>query len=102
MDIKPGTRLRSQTCETEVLVIRVPAHTEELSCGGRPMVLATASVEASEPLAGFDTGTELGKRYANDGNASLEVLVTKGGKGTLSLGDVPMTVKAAKPLPSSD
>ena len=32
----------------------------------------------------------------------LEVLCTKGGDGALSVGDAPLLVKGAKPLPSSD
>jgi len=47
-------------------------------------------------------GTQIGKRYADE-ELGLEVLCTKGGKGSLSLGgDEPLEVKAAKPLPASD
>jgi hypothetical protein len=30
------------------------------------------------------------------------VLVTKAGKGTLSVGETPLVIKEAKPLPASD
>jgi hypothetical protein len=46
-------------------------------------------------------GTLLGKRYA-DPESGLEVLCTKAGTGLLTLGDAPLRVKDARPLPSSD
>ncbi len=42
----------------------------------------------------------MGKRYVDENGA--EVLVTKAGKGTLSVGSTPLTIKEAKPLPASD
>ena len=42
----------------------------------------------------------MGKRYVDDGGA--EVLVTKAGAGTLSVGSTPLSLKEAKPLPASD
>ena len=45
-------------------------------------------------------GTLLGKRYTDDG--ALEVLCTKAGEGSLSIGDTPLVLKEAKPLPASD
>jgi hypothetical protein len=42
----------------------------------------------------------MGKRYVDD--AGAEVLVTKAGQGSLSIGDTPLTIKEAKPLPASD
>ncbi|MBB4944175.1 hypothetical protein FHR32_008578 [Streptosporangium album] len=49
----------------------------------------------------FAGGTALGKRYV-DLTCGLELLCTKPGKGTLSVSTEPLTVKDAKPLPSSD
>ena len=46
-------------------------------------------------------GTQLGKRYT-DAAGALEILVTKRGDGTLADGDRPLSLKEAKPLPSSD
>ncbi len=51
--------------------------------------------------SGFDTGAEVGKRYADE-EAGIEVLCTKGGQATLSVGADPLPLKGAKPLPSSD
>ena len=45
--------------------------------------------------------TLIGKRYVN-ADESLELLCTKGGKGTLSLDGVALEIKQAKQLPSSD
>ena len=45
-------------------------------------------------------GTLMGKRYVDDSGA--EVLVTKAGKGTLSIGSTHLSLKEAKPLPASD
>ena len=42
----------------------------------------------------------MGKRYVDDNGA--EVLVTKAGAGTLSIGTTPLNMKEAKPLPASD
>ena len=104
MPIKPGLRLRSQVCTTEVIVIRSPAEDIDLRCGGEPLVeLRTEVAQGKPPITGLDTGTQLGKRYTTDNaNATLELLVTKPGDGTLSVGDVPLILKEAKPLPSSD
>lgn len=62
---------------------------------------------AEQPAAGGSLdpaasgGTALGKRYIN-GAANLELLCTKPGKGALSVGNQPLVLKEAKPLPSSD
>jgi hypothetical protein len=32
--LKPGTRLRSQVCSTEVIVVRPPTAEIQLTCGG--------------------------------------------------------------------
>ncbi|MGY4652349.1 hypothetical protein ACVWWN_006145 [Mycobacterium sp. URHB0021] len=45
-------------------------------------------------------GNAMGKRYVDEGGG--EVLVTKAGAGTLSIGDTPLNRKEAKPLPASD
>jgi hypothetical protein len=48
----------------------------------------------------MDPNREENKRYTDAGGN--EVLVTKPGAGSLSLGDVPLALKDAKPLPASD
>lgn len=104
MPLKSGQRLRSQVCTTEVIVVRVPADDLELTCGGAPMVeLGTEVAEGGTPAPGLDDGTLLGKRYTtDDADGTLELLVTKGGAGTLAGNGVPLVTKESKPLPSSD
>ena len=98
--LQPGTRLRSQTCATEVIVIRPGTGTVELTCGGAPRVALGTDAATTPPAPGLDTGSAIGKRYHAD--AGLEVLVTRGGAGTLADGAAPLLVKTAKPLPASD
>jgi hypothetical protein len=43
----------------------------------------------------------MGKRYV-DPDQTFEVLCTKGGDGSLSVGTDPLVPKEAKPLPASD
>ncbi|MEU6644451.1 hypothetical protein ABZ863_18105 [Saccharomonospora sp. NPDC046836] len=96
--LRPGDQLASTACTTRVVVVRAPADgAPVISCGGTPMVPAS-SVPAA-PATG--TGTLLGKRYV-DANETLELLCTSSGAGELSCDGVPMTTKAAKPLPASD
>src|SRR4051812_42519607 len=101
MELKPGTRLRSQTCAAEVIVVKAPAGAVDLCCGGAPLVAIDADVEARPIDDAHRRGTPLGKRYADE-TAGLEVLCTKAGEGSLSLGTAPLPMKEAKPLPSSD
>ena len=102
MDLKPGTRLRSVMDATEVVVVKAPSGAVDLRCGGHEMVAIDAVIETPlDVVAGLDWGTQIGKRYAND-DAGLELLCTKAGSGSLSVGDDVLTIKGAKPLPSSD
>jgi hypothetical protein len=100
MELKPGLRLYSQVCTTEVLVIRSGAGTVELSCGGAPMVATAAST--GTPADGLAGGNQLGKRYSAVADHTFEVLVVKPGAGTLCDGGEPLPAKQAKPLPASD
>jgi hypothetical protein len=100
--LSPGTRLRSVTDTTEVVVVRAGAEDVDLCCGGAAMApQGTDASSGGPPVAGFDGGTQVGKRY-EDTDAGLEVLCTKPGPGSLSIGARAMTQKDAKPLPSSD
>lgn len=100
MEIKPGTRLRSQVCSAEVIVVKAPAEAVDVCCGGAPMVPLDAA--GSRPIDDAHRGgTLLGKRYADEA-AGIELLCTKAGEGSLSLGATPLPMKDAKPLPSSD
>lgn len=100
--LKPGLRLRSAVCSTEVMIIRAPAMQAEVRCGGAEMLAATDPAPETMTLdPAFARGTLLGKRYI-DAQDRVEILCTKGGAGSLVFDGVPMTVKLAKALPSSD
>ena len=99
--IKNGTRLQSQVCDTQVIVVRSADSLDDLRAGGAPMVPIGEAVDESLSLDdALADGTLMGKRYVDDGGA--EVLVTKAGEGTLSIGSTPLALKEAKPLPASD
>jgi hypothetical protein len=99
--IKNGTRLQSQVCDTQVIVVRSADSLDDLRCGGAPMVpLGEAAATGATLDPAFADGSLMGKRYVDDNGA--EVLVTKAGAGTLSIGTTPLSRKEAKPLPASD
>lgn len=99
--IKTGTRLQSQVCDTQVIVVRSSEALDDLRAGGVPMVPLDAEKAADSQLdPNFSGGTVMGKRYVDDSGA--ELLVTKAGAGSLSIGGTPLEQKAAKPLPASD
>ena len=97
--MKPGTKLRSAVCDTEVMVIKGGGDAT-VSCGGAPMAEAKPAAPGTIDPA-FAEGTRIGKRYV-DAAGTAELLCVKAGKGSLSIGGVALTTKDAKPLPSSD
>lgn len=101
MQLKVGTRLKSATCATEVMVMKAPKEDVDLRCGGKPMLELDAEGGGEGVHPDFAAGTQLGKRYA-DAEGNLELLATKGGEGALSIGEEIIEIKAAKALPASD
>jgi hypothetical protein len=101
MQLKAGTRLQSTTCDTQVVVVKAPKDDVDVRCGGQPMVPVDEDAPRTEPSAAHAGGTQLGKRYASD-DAGIELLCSKAGEGSLSIGDEPVQLKDAKALPSSD
>lgn len=99
--MKNGTRLRSQVCSTELIVVRTSESLVDLRVGGLPVVAMDAAPPPPAALdPAFAGGNSIGKRYTDDLGA--EVLVTKAGSGTISVGHTPLVLKSAKPLPASD
>ncbi len=99
--VKNGTRLQSQVCDTQVIVVRSADSLDDLRAGGAPMIAMDADKAADVSLdPELSGGNAMGKRYVDD--AGAEVLVTKAGRGTLSIGSTPLSLKEAKPLPASD
>jgi hypothetical protein len=101
MELKPGTRLESTTCDTQVVVVRAPAGDVDVRCGGQPMVAVGAGGDRVDPDPEQAEGTLLGKRYADE-DLGIELLCTKGGAGSLTVDGTRLPIKGAKPLPSSD
>ena len=98
--VKNGTRLQSQVDDTQVIVVKTADSLDDLRCGGTPMVPLDAERAGGEIDPQFADGTAMGKRYVDE--AGAEVLVTKAGQGTLSIGATALNLKDAKPLPASD
>lgn len=101
MVLKPGVRLVSSACETQVVVIRAPGGEVDLRCGGAAMVQMGKEVLQAELDESKADGSLLGKRYVNT-DGSLEVLCTRGGRGSLFAAEAPLVMKESKKLPSSD
>jgi hypothetical protein len=101
MQLKTGMRLASATDTTQVIVTRATADDIDLRCGGAPMVLAGETAAPAEIDPAFSTGTAMGKRYGGD-DLPVELLCTKPGPGTISIGTEPLPLKEAKALPASD
>lgn len=96
--MKPGTKLKSAVCDTEVMVVR--AADAVLECGGVPMT-EDRPAERKPVNPAFAEGTKIGKRYVNAAG-TIELLCVKAGQGSLSIAGEALKVKDAKPLPASD
>jgi hypothetical protein len=108
MSLRPGLRLASQVCGTEIIVVRSGTRPLTLLCGGVPMqergaagVPGVSRDDVSRDDAQM-RGSLLGKRYTHPEDPAVEVLVTAAGDGTLSANGKELVLKEAKPLPASD
>ena len=100
--LKAGTRLRSAVCATEVMVVGAPDGEVELACGGAPMIPVGEEPAGGQSISpDANKGSQIGKRYVNEAG-DLELLCTKPGDGSIGVGGELLTLKEAKPLPSSD
>jgi hypothetical protein len=99
--MKPGMKYLSTVCDTQVMVIRSPPEPLDLCCGGVAMVGPGGQAPAGALDEAFAAGTLMGKRYV-DAAERIELLCTKAGRGSLSLGEAKLLVKQPKALPSSD
>lgn len=98
---RAGQQLVSAVDSTAVIVIKAPAEECTLTCGGVAMAAAGDKVSAAEPDPSLMDGTQIGKRYVDEGE-TIQVLCTKAGGGTLALDGQPLVILAPKPLPASD
>ena len=101
IQLKAGTRLRSTTDSCEIVVVRAPTEPIDLRCGGHAFQPFDAEVAPRPPANGFDQGTQIGKRYCDE-DLGLELLCTKAGEGSISVGEILLAVKGPKALPASD
>lgn len=100
MQLKSGLRLQSVTCDTQVIVVRGSGEVD-LRCGGQALVAVGAAGDRQAIAEAHSGGTLMGKRYGDE-ESGLEILCTKPGAGSLSIGDAALPEKGAKALPSSD
>lgn len=96
--MKPGTKLRSTVCDTEVMVIRHGGGA--IGCGGAAMAETRPEAPGAIDPA-LSGGSLIGKRYV-DAAGTVELLCVKAGKGSLTLDGAVLGTKDAKPLPASD
>lgn len=102
MQTKPGLKLRSTACTTEVVVVRPASSSVVLSCCGAELTADEVSPAPAGDSGRTGTGgVLLGKRYA-DPETGIELLCTKPGPGELAVDGRPLELKGAKPLPASD
>ena len=101
MQIKAGTRIRSSVCATQLMVVQAPEGDLDLRCGGAPPIPIDEEPGDGNVDPTHKNGTQIGKRYVNEAG-DLELLCTQPGEGSLSVGDTALSLKEAKPLPSSD
>ncbi len=99
--VKPGTRLLSAVCATEMIAVRAPGGEVDITIGGVPPVLDAADRGEGTVADGFGGGAAMGKRYV-DAADTIELLCTKPGDGVPALDGTPLVLKDAKPLPASD
>ncbi len=82
-------------------MVKAPSGAVDLRCGGVAVLGADDDAPAGVSLAPeHSSGSAIGKRYTD--GAELELLCSKAGDGSLSVGDADLEIKGAKPLPSSD
>lgn len=100
--VKPGTRLFSAVCSTEMIAVKAPGVPVEVTIGGATPVTAAADRPGDGTVAdGHDGGALMGKRYV-DADEVIELLCTKPGDGVPALNGVLLVLKDAKAMPASD
>jgi hypothetical protein len=100
--VKPGTRLFSAVCSTEMIAVKAPGVVVDVTIGGAAPVLTAADRSGSGAVAeGHGGGAAMGKRYVN-ADDTIELLCTKPGDGVPAVKGVLLQLKDAKPMPASD
>ncbi|AGH48111.1 hypothetical protein CV103_13110 [Sphingomonas fennica] len=98
---KAGMKLKSAVCDTQIMVLRVPAEPLDLRIGGAPALAGDEAGDGATIDPALAGGSLTGKRYT-DAEETMEFLCTKGGEGTITVAGREIGIKQAKALPSSD
>jgi hypothetical protein len=101
LSLTVGQRLGCPVCDTELIVIRPPNRGLRLACGGSSLTDVSASRPGGGHPQAVGDGVQLGKRYIDEGSG-LELLCTKPGTGAVTCEGAALSIKIARPLPSSD
>jgi hypothetical protein len=102
MTLKPGARLFSAVCTTELIAVKVPSAEVDLTIGGVAPLTSIAERTGDGAVAeGHGGGAAMGKRYVDSGD-TIELLCTKAGDGVPAVSGELLILKEAKPLPASD
>src|SRR6188508_2209235 len=97
LTLKPGTRLFSTVCTTEMIVVKASGDPVDLTIGGAPPVTADSErSEGGEVADGHGGGSAIGKRYVG-AEGAVELLVTKPGDGVPAIDGELLELKDAKP-----
>jgi hypothetical protein len=88
MEAMPGLRLRSAVCSCEIVVVRASGESIDL----HPFVAPESEVATIRNIQpDFDGGSVMGKRYSHE-TIGIEVLCTKSGEGSISVGTTVLTI----------
>jgi hypothetical protein len=105
ISLKPGARLFSSVCGTQMITVKAPPEAVELTIGGRAPVSSGEEARAAGPggavAEGHGGGAVMGKRYVDDAG-TVELLCTNPGDGVPAINGELLQLKATKPLPASD
>lgn len=102
MTLRPGTRIFSAVCTTEMIAVKAPDGEVDLTIGGAPASTVAGEHAAKAEISdGHGGGTSMGKRYVDEAG-TIELLCTKAGDGVPATGGELLQVKESKPLPASD
>lgn len=102
LNLRPGTRIFSGVCDTELIVVKAPKTEVNLTVGGAPALSEKSDSRAPGVVQdGHGGGAVMGRRYG-DAAGELELLCTKAGEGVPGVDGVVLGLREHKVLPSSD
>ncbi len=100
--LKPGARLFSRVCTTEMIAVRAPGAEVDLTIGGASPALSENERDLSGSVVeGHGGGAATGKRFVDE-SETIELLCTKSGEGVPAVNGERLRLKTPKAAPSSD